>query len=332
LSDSERQLLLAACADGARTEQSWQRWSAGADLDRLTPDEFALLPLAYRNLEPHAPEDPLFRKAFAIYRQTWLANQLALRRAAELGSALASRGIDHALAGAGALALVAYPDPGARPIAGLDFLVDPERLREATDAASSVALGTLAVRWHAQLPPGVTRRFAGSLRAAAVPISVGGGLLKVLVPPDLLLIASEQICAWDAAPRALFLADAWRLLGALREPADVVRALEQAQAERVTLTLRITLAELEFLGAASTGITELRRRLEERAPGLLERWEYRCKHRAPGPIKGRGLSLMVLRHLRARAAGDRQARLPALPILMLRHVAARLRERSPSGG
>jgi Uncharacterised nucleotidyltransferase len=326
LTDAERYLLEAACSTGKRALQAWGRWSASTDLDRLEPGEYALLPLVFRNLESQAPPGTPFRKAAAIYRQTWFANQIALRGAAKLGSALESRGIEYALAGSAALAVVAYPDPGARPIAGLDFLVGPERLREAIEASAGVELEEHAVRWHVQLMPGVTSRFAASLRAAAVPISVGGAALKVLAPADLFLIACERICTWDHGPRAPVLADAWQLLRALRSEAGWVHLQEQARAERVTLTLRAALSQLEAL-AAEPLPARVAKELGGTVPDLLERLECRCKRRAPGPVPGRGLTLLTLRHLRARAAGDRLARLAELPRLMLGYVAARLRER-----
>lgn len=296
LGESERRLLLAGCANAAQALDAWGEWNATADFDRLTEGEYALLPLVFRNLEPLAPQDPAFRKAFAIYRQTWIANQLVLRRAAELGAALAARGIGYALAGAAALALLAYPDSGARPISGLDFLVDPERLRDANE----VLVEGDAVRWHAQLLPGVTGRFAASLRSAAMQVAVGASDVNVLAPADLLLIASEQCQTGDMGPKGILLADAWQLLAVLRTPEDWLRVLDQAEAERVTLTLRTALAELESLGADPVP-ENVRTRLAGSVPGVLERLEYRRKHRAGG-LPGRRTSLRVLRYLKARSA------------------------------
>jgi hypothetical protein len=70
LTDAERYLLEAACSTGKRALQAWGRWSASANLDRLEPGEYALLPLVFRNLESQAPLGNPFRKAAALYRQT----------------------------------------------------------------------------------------------------------------------------------------------------------------------------------------------------------------------------------------------------------------------
>lgn len=331
LTAGERHLLEAACSTGERALRAWELWSAGADLDRLQPGEYALLPLAFRNLESQAPPDPRFRKAGAVYRQTWLANQLALRIAAELGCSLESRRIEYALAGDAALAVVAYPDPGARPIAGIDLLVGPERLREAIEASAGVELDGQTLRLHVQLAPGATHRFAAALRQAAEPRVVGGRAMRVLAPADLLLIGCEVICAWSAGPKAPAIADALRLVGTLRSDSDWARLLEQARAERVSLTVRTALAQLEALvpGLLPAHVTTELGAASER---FIERLEYRLKARGHGPLPGRGLSLLVLRHLRARAAGDRLAGLPKLPRLVLGHVAARLRHRAVPPG
>jgi hypothetical protein len=134
------------------------------------------------------------------------------------------------------------------------------------------------------------------------------------------------ICAWSAGPKAPAIADAWKLVGTLRSETDWARLLEQARAERVTLTVRTALAQLEALAPGSLP-ARVTAELGAASEPFMERLEYRLKARGPGPLPGRGLALLVLRHLRARAAGDRLASLPKLPRLVVGHVAARLRHR-----
>ncbi len=319
VSTAERRLLDASCATGDRAVQAWRDWSAAVDLDRIPRGEFQLLPLVFRNLESHRLEDVPFRKAYAFYRQTWLANQLALRRLAEIAVRLDSLGIRYAVAGEVAAALVAYPDPGARPITEIAVLVSPADLEPAK------ALGPEPlVSFHSQLAPGVTRRFPASLLDGARTRQVGGSSLRVLQPADLFLIACDALGTWGVEPRTLVLADAWKLLALLRSETDWERLLHQSTAERANLLVRSALAELEILGAGAVP-GPFRLGLEAIRPGVLERLEYRKKHREPGPLPGHELSLLVLRHLRARAAGDTQARLPELPRKILHHVAWRLR-------
>jgi hypothetical protein len=289
------------------------------DLDRLPPGEFRLLPLAFRNLETLGLDDVPFRKAYAIYRQVWLANQLAVRHAAELGARLDSCRIRYALAGDAAVALVAYPDLGTRPIADIAMLVSPDDLEFAKPFGDDQR-----VLFLSQLAPGATRRFTVALLDAARPQRVGGLSIKVLLPADLFLIASDNLETWNLASRAPAVADAWKLLKTLGSTTDWERLLLQASSEKATLLLGAALDELEALGAGPAP-NEFRRRLEAARPGMLERLEYRKKSRQLGPVPGHELSLLVLRHLRARAAGDTQARLPQLPRKIVRHVAWRLR-------
>ena len=95
----------AACATGDHAALAWERWSRDADLDRLEPGEYQLLPAVFRNLESRRPRGTSFRKALAIYRQTWVANLVQLRQAAEQCRAREAQGIPSALAGDAALAV-----------------------------------------------------------------------------------------------------------------------------------------------------------------------------------------------------------------------------------
>jgi hypothetical protein len=295
LTEREQWLLEAACASGDRAADGWERWRRNADFDRLEPGAYQMLPAVFRNLEPQDPSDSAFRKAKAIYRRTWVANQVVLREAGERCRGFSAKGVACAVAGDAALALLAYPDPGARPIEGLEVLT----------------------------AEGSTSRFTHSLIKAAVPRRVGEVEVRVLAPAGLLLLACERIVAWDRRPLAPALADAWKLLDRL-EARDWARLLKLARRARSALTLRRGLERLKLLGAGPLPAEALRELAAVRT-GWIERLEYRIKSRAPWTMPGRTVALLALSHLRAGAAGDQRAGLPALPRVVLHHLAGRRR-------
>ena len=227
LAERERWLLEAACAPGDRAALAWERWSQHADFDRLEPGAYQLLPAVFRNLEPRRPSGTAFRRALAIYRQTWVANLLALREAADRCGELEAKGASYALAGDAALAVMAYPDAGARPIGSVEVLVE-DGLETRDWAPNSY---------------------------------------QVLAPADLLIRLCQRISVWEPRPRAPVLADAWKLvdrmaaadwarLAALAREEGIILAVRRVLERLARLGAAVPAYVVDELAAARSGLAE----------------------------------------------------------------------------
>ena len=72
-SDFERQMLLvtAALHEDERGLDAWRTWSAGAEVEYLTPGEIRLLGIGWRGLRRLGADGPMFKVAGGVYRRTW---------------------------------------------------------------------------------------------------------------------------------------------------------------------------------------------------------------------------------------------------------------------
>lgn len=137
------QLLLvraAVLADEAALA-AWDRWAAAADPERMRHGETRLLAGCFRRLEALGAEGPMIAVARGIYRRTWYANQLAVRRIAAVLTRLEEVGVPVLVLKGFALAPLAYGDLGARPMEDVDLLVPPAQI-----GAAVVALEPLGLR------------------------------------------------------------------------------------------------------------------------------------------------------------------------------------------
>lgn len=353
LTPLQQDLLVAASSTGDRASNAWERWSRAADLDALEPGAYDLLPLAFRNLEKQNPPGIAFRKAAAIYRHTWCANEVVLRRAARIAATLQTNRIEFALTGDIALTLAAYPDSGARPITSIDILIPEDSLIAASEAllAQALAAGGGTARrprrgqpialadsdgrfcqLFATVGPARSDRFTRHLLSRARSRETTGILLPVLSPADLLLITCEKLCEWDDNPALPAFADAWRLLEALRSSAGWDELCVLIREEHLGLTVASALAALQAVAAEPLPPSVLGA-LHSVRSGRLEQWEYRVKIGAPGRLPGRGLLLDVLHHFRegwwrnGASLLTRFATLLRLPSLILVHLSDYARHR-----
>lgn len=126
-------LLQAALLSGAPALAVWRAWRLTADLDRLPPGGFALLPLLAYNLQAQGVRDPLLDKCQGIHRRTWTQNQVRLQAVAPLVDSAQVAGLTPLLTGDLPLALLHYPAQGLRAI---------NHLHLATPASQAVAMRT----------------------------------------------------------------------------------------------------------------------------------------------------------------------------------------------
>lgn len=116
-----------AAADGEAAERG-RRWLAVVDLDRLGPAPGQLLPQLYLRLRDLAVEHPQMARLRGVHRQHWYRAQIQLAAVRPAIDDLVRAGV--AVAPLGSLALTPYydDDPGARPMAYAEMLVDPSQL------------------------------------------------------------------------------------------------------------------------------------------------------------------------------------------------------------
>jgi len=126
-------LLRACLLRGTAAREAWQRWRASADIDNLDAGSNRLLPLLYHNLRREQIEDPALPRWKGVYRYHWTQNEMLFHQVAPLLSMLPARGVDIVLLKGAALVARHYHDAGLRPMSDFDFLVRPEKARQAVE-------------------------------------------------------------------------------------------------------------------------------------------------------------------------------------------------------
>lgn len=123
---SDRLLVRAALhEDDDTARRAWVAARAHLDLDRLSDEQYRLLPLLAQRLATTAPTDALLGRLAGVARRTAVQNLLLLRAATSPVAVLRAGGIDPILLKGPALALTAYPRVGLRPFVDVDLLVAP---------------------------------------------------------------------------------------------------------------------------------------------------------------------------------------------------------------
>lgn len=136
-------LLTAATREDAPAVKAASRWLNTVDFENLGPEQFSLLPLAFRTLEQAAPADSRIPRIQGIYRRTWYANQLAVRAAQQLILALAAAKVPVLLADALALSQTVYGQR-LRPIAPVTLIVKVQHAEQASQVLAAGSWRTAA--------------------------------------------------------------------------------------------------------------------------------------------------------------------------------------------
>jgi len=129
LNTTQIALLRAAFLKGRDAREAFQTWQSATDLNRLPPDQYALLPMLYHNLAQMGIDHPWLGRLKGIYRKTWYANQMMLQEAEKVSLILADACISVMLADDAPLTLAACSNR-LRPISTLTVIVPIERVWE----------------------------------------------------------------------------------------------------------------------------------------------------------------------------------------------------------
>ncbi len=244
-----------------RSTTGWVR----VDFDKLDHGSYRLLPLLYKTLKRHSPQDASRGKLSTLYRETFLKNQRLIYKTLPTLHALKEAGIDVMLLKGAALVASHYEEIGLRPMYDIDILVPTEKRDEA--AATLFALGwtplykavhaqgfkssdgtEIDLHWHALLEfsqDNSDADFWANSKATKL------GDLPVLVPnaADLLFHVCIHGMKSNEIPPIRWIADALMILRA-ESTIDWSRLLRHAKRHRLTLRLREALQFLKsFLNA-----------------------------------------------------------------------------------
>ena len=118
--------------EGAPAWEAFEKWQSSADLDRLSPGLYELLPLVYDKLADYGMDHPWKSRLKGVYRRSWYANQLSFNALKDVINGL--DGVTPILVtGAAALARLVYKRPGLRPIPVPEIVVPEETVVSVTD-------------------------------------------------------------------------------------------------------------------------------------------------------------------------------------------------------
>ena len=313
-------------ADAGRA--AWQAWRRDADLDQIDRGSARLLPLLWFNLLANGVRDPWLPRFKGVYRHSWFANQVWMRRVREVQAVLGAVGSQPVFLKGIALANGYYANPGLRPMDDLDVLIpvdcveaslaalaaggwrstvdQPQLVLRTVHAVELLSAGGDKLDLHAHLLQGsLDARQDARRRARAMTLTLADGRLTVLEPTDQLLhVLVHGVESDPPAPR--WLADA--LVVMRRRPdIDWRRLRADAAAESRSLAVAQALDELvEVFGRDGVPVPDavLNAYRRRRRPSLDVRFEHHVASGPRVPVIGYVLRRMVdyRRWRRSRAA------------------------------
>ena len=229
--EQQELLLRAALAPPDEAAAAWSEASGVVDVDTLDGRSHDLLPLLYRALADGGVEDPWLPRLKGVYRRTWYANQLLLRRAARAVSALSAEGIDALVLGGAALGLLHYRDTGARPMDDTSIAVRPATGQQPRGVLASTDWGLRPVQIADD-----------DLWRAAVPMQIDDAAARAPCASDELLRICVRGISWTSRPRsARWIADALVIVGGSAAAIDWERFVRRAAEARVAPHLAVVL-------------------------------------------------------------------------------------------
>ena len=307
---------------------AWRAWRRDADLDEIDRGSARLLPLLWFNLLANGVRDPWVPRFKGIYRHSWFANQVWMRRVREVQALLAAVGSEPVFLKGIALANGYYANPGLRPMDDLDVLIpvdcvdaglaalaaggwrstvaQPQLVLRTVHAVELLSTGSANLDLHAHLLQGsLDARLDARRRARAMTLTLADGPLTVLEPTDQLLhVLVHGVESDPPAPR--WLADALVVMRR-RSEIDWLRLMADAAAESRSLAVAQALDELvEVFGRDGVPVPDavLIAQRRHRRPPLDVRFEHHIASGPRVPLIGYALRRMVdyRRWRRSRAA------------------------------
>lgn len=261
-------LLRASLLKGEPSLQAWMAWAAEADLDRVDPGSYRLLPLLYRNLQEQGVRHPLMTKLRGIYRMTWYKNGILFRALEALLKCFEEAGIPTMILKGAALIPLHYKAFGLRPMEDFDVLVpedrradamrvardagyseddvDPARLFSYSHAVSMKNAGGMKLDLHWRVFP-AAYSWSSDLDfwEGAVPMNLPGVSTTAMNPADLLLHVCVHAAMWNPVPPVRWAADAAMIIRTSPGRLDWDRLLDMARRKRLIVPLKETLLLLQ---------------------------------------------------------------------------------------
>jgi hypothetical protein len=303
----EQELLLrAALLQGRDALEAWDAWKSHADIDRLEPGAYRLLPLLYQNLKRHAVHHPHMNIFRGVYRKTWYENQMLFHTIASLLRSFHVAGIAVMVLKGAALTLLCYKDYGIRPMNDIDILVRPEHAVRAvyllkelgwlpidfmpTEEYMSVSYShgfrnnagqECDLHWHV-LSQCRKAHDDDVFWQDADEVKIHDATAYVLNPTDQLLHVCIHGARWNITPPIRWIADAVTILNNHSPLIDWDRLILQADKHRLILPLRDTLNYLKAQFDVPID-TEFLHLLNTSVVPRIERIEYEVATRPPTP-------------------------------------------------
>ena len=121
---SQQLILQAALLQGKAATDAYEAWKKDYNPETwLDRGSFRTIPLLYKNLVRHQIKDQYTNSFRGVYRKSWYKNQKLFYESGQILEFLHQSGIKTMLMKGTALTILAYKDPGTRPMADLDILI-----------------------------------------------------------------------------------------------------------------------------------------------------------------------------------------------------------------
>ena len=301
-SEDQTLLLKAALLPSGEARAAWETWSRRADIDTLDGGSYRMLPLLYHNLHSAGIRHPLMNRLRGIQRYHWCRNQILIAELRGILENFEEVRVPALLLKGAALLHRYYRDPGLRPMADLDILVDPRHLQLAVDTLRrggwspmfpsdleglggmgekirngtcfTNARGTECDLHWSLLTNGAGLQDWGNIYRRSVPVSVNGRPARILCATDQLLHTCLHGGRYNELHPMRWIGDAIFILREEAGEIDWDLLLGQARELSMVFVLKETILYLrrEFGAPIPSGVAV---RFENMAPSFRERMEYR---------------------------------------------------------